>query len=162
MAKKKCKSIILALIAMTVVFSGVASAQVIFTNVETSTYTVTPYANTDTMQVVKVQFTPGVAGTFLSAIPFGNFFLHKIAINPGATAPTDNYDIYLKDENGIDLLGGAGVDRDTVNSEQVYPIYGSGWYGDVFVPQTTSFSISGNSQAGALGEMFLYIPVKKK
>jgi hypothetical protein len=29
----------------------------------------------------------------------------------GGTAPTDNYDITLKDEDGIDILNGLGADR---------------------------------------------------
>lgn len=33
-------------------------------------------------------------------------------------APTDNYDVTLTDANGVDVLGGAGVDRDTANTEQ--------------------------------------------
>lgn len=33
-------------------------------------------------------------------------------------APTDNYDITVTDANGVDVLGGAGVDRDTANTEQ--------------------------------------------
>lgn len=34
-------------------------------------------------------------------------------------APTDNYDITLTDADGIDVLAGAGANRDTANTEQV-------------------------------------------
>lgn len=41
-----------------------------------------------------------------------------IISNPGATAPTDNYDVALLDGDGFDLLGGAGADRDTAVTER--------------------------------------------
>lgn len=47
----------------------------------------------------------------------------KVITNPGATAPTDNYDIILGDpaDNALDALAGALANRDTANTEQVYP-----------------------------------------
>jgi hypothetical protein len=36
-----------------------------------------------------------------------------------AAAPADNYDVTLLDEDGVDVLMGAGADRDTANTEQV-------------------------------------------
>jgi hypothetical protein len=35
----------------------------------------------------------------------------------GAAAPTDNYDVTIVDENGVDVLAGLGADRDTANTE---------------------------------------------
>jgi hypothetical protein len=45
-------------------------------------------------------------------------------------APSDNYDVIIKDDDGYDVLMGAGVDRDTANTEQVLAsslgcVYGS-------------------------------------
>ncbi len=34
-------------------------------------------------------------------------------------APTDNYDVTVTDDEGYDILGGAGTDRDTANTETV-------------------------------------------
>ena len=34
-------------------------------------------------------------------------------------APTDNYDVTVTDQDGIDVLNGAGANRDTANTEQV-------------------------------------------
>lgn len=45
--------------------------------------------------------------------------------NPGATAPTDNYDITLIDGDGMDRLQGVGANRDTANSEQAPVVYTS-------------------------------------
>ncbi len=45
--------------------------------------------------------------------------LISLVTNPGATAPTDNYDVVINDDNSEDVLVGAGVDRDTANTELV-------------------------------------------
>lgn len=45
--------------------------------------------------------------------------------NPGATAPTANYDITLVDGDGLDRLQGVGLNRHTTNSEQVPVVYAS-------------------------------------
>lgn len=37
----------------------------------------------------------------------------------GGNAPTDNYDIVLNDADGVDVLLGAGQNRDTANTESV-------------------------------------------
>lgn len=49
--------------------------------------------------------------------------LLKGVTDPSATAPTDDYDIVITDEEGVDVLGQSHDDlanRDTANSEQVY------------------------------------------
>lgn len=44
----------------------------------------------------------------------------RLITDPGTSnAPTDNYDITILDEDGYDVLMGAGIDRDTSNTEQV-------------------------------------------
>lgn len=42
-----------------------------------------------------------------------------LATDPGSPAPTDNYDITVTDEDGMDVLMGGGADRDTANTEYV-------------------------------------------
>jgi len=37
----------------------------------------------------------------------------------GTDAPTDNYDILINDVDGVDVLLGAGANRDTANNEAV-------------------------------------------
>lgn len=49
--------------------------------------------------------------------------LVKAVTNPGSAAPTDNYDVTLTDEDGIDVLAGCDddlADRDTTTTEEVY------------------------------------------
>ena len=43
----------------------------------------------------------------------------NIVTNPGATAPTDNYDVTLVGEGARDVLNGAGLNRDTANTEDI-------------------------------------------
>ena len=42
-----------------------------------------------------------------------------LVTDPGATAPTDNYDVVVNDADSIDVLAGAGANRDTANTEYV-------------------------------------------
>jgi hypothetical protein len=66
------------------------------------------------------------AATFpATVIPAFEGRIVEIRTNPGAVAPTDNYDITLVDADGIDRLRGTGVDRDTANSEAA-PVVFSG------------------------------------
>ena len=49
--------------------------------------------------------------------------LIKGVTDPGAAAPTDNYDIVITDAEGVNVLGNCLddlVDRDTANTEEVY------------------------------------------
>ena len=53
--------------------------------------------------------------------------LIKIVTDPGATAPTDNYDVVLTDDEGVDLSVhmddvaiAALIARDTANTEETY------------------------------------------
>ena len=45
--------------------------------------------------------------------------VERLVTDPGATAPTDNWDLVINDEDGTDILVGAGANRDTANTEQV-------------------------------------------
>jgi hypothetical protein len=49
---------------------------------------------------------------------------------PGAAAdaPDDNYDVYIKDSAGHDILLGAGMNRDTANTEYVAETSVAGTY----------------------------------
>lgn len=59
-------------------------------------------------------------GTFpATAIPPIDGRLVALITNPGATAPTDNWDLTLVDDNALDRLGGVGANRDTTTSERV-------------------------------------------
>lgn len=46
--------------------------------------------------------------------------LFQVTTDPdGTAAPTDNYDVEVKDSDGVDLLAGNGANRDTANIEHI-------------------------------------------
>jgi hypothetical protein len=51
-----------------------------------------------------------------------NGFLIRVVTNPGATAPTANYDVVINDENSIDVAQATLANRHTSNTEEVYPV----------------------------------------
>jgi hypothetical protein len=75
----------------------------------------------------------------------------RLATDPagGGSAPTDNYDITLIDEDGFDGLAGGGADRDTANNEQAAPIITNA-QNAVFVCGTYTFTIAnaGDTKSG--------------
>ena len=76
----------------------------------------------------------------------------RVITNPGATAPTDDYDITVNDpdDSSFDIMGGALADRDTANTEQVYPVI-SGAATPVLAMGAHTVKISGNSVNSATG-----------
>ena len=49
----------------------------------------------------------------------GSGYVVRAVTDPGALAPTDNYDIVVNDANSVDVMGGLLENRDTANSEQI-------------------------------------------
>lgn len=85
----------------------------------------------------------------------GKYFLYAMETDPGATAPTDNYDVALNDANGMDILGGAGADRDTENTEKVMPRI-NGVEAPVPIDGTITLSVANNAVNSANGTIKLY------
>ncbi len=72
------------------------------------------------VEVYEVAWTSDASGNATGTFNDIYGFLIKMVTDP-TDGPTDNYDITLVDEYGADALQGAGADRDTTNSETVYP-----------------------------------------
>ena len=85
-------------------------------------------------------------------------YVAKAITNPGSTAPTDNYDIAFGDpaDTALDALANALGDRDTSNTEQVYPTV-SGATSPVYVNGTYLFKLTNNSVNSATGVVVLYL-----
>lgn len=74
----------------------------------------------------------------------------RYATNPGSTAPTDDYDIVINDEDSIDIAAGGLADRDTSNSEQLLT-GGDAKDGAAFMGVLSLVvSNAGNAKAGVL------------
>ncbi len=76
-----------------------------------------------TYSVRKIKFawesdTGNADGTTIAAF---TGVLVRLATVPsgGGTQPDDNYDVVINDEDGLDVLMGAGANRDETNAEQV-------------------------------------------
>jgi hypothetical protein len=74
----------------------------------------------------------------------------KIVTNPGATAPTASYDIYLYDKDGIDICSGNLADRSATITEQYIPDPPIWVDGEI----TLSIANAGDSK---IGEIEIYI-----
>jgi hypothetical protein len=76
--------------------------------------------------------------------------------NPGTVNPTASYDVTVTDDDGYDLLGGAGANRSATNTERVLPIVASGIVGTVAVNGNTTINITGNSVNSAQTTITLF------
>ena len=81
----------------------------------------------------------------------------EVAAEPGTPAPTDNYDIELVDAEGMDVLGGAGKDRDASNPERFVPIVGGIRTPAWIAEEELTFSLTGNSVNSAQGTVVIYV-----
>ena len=80
-------------------------------------------------------------------------FLYSAETNPGSTAPTDDYDIAINDEDVCDIAGTLLNNRDTSNSEMVNFINASASY--PMVRGNLTFVLTNNSVASATGSLIL-------
>ena len=67
-----------------------------------------------------------------------------LVTDPGATAPTDDYDITITDPDGYDVMQAAGANRDTANTETAVPTAKSVAFGLL----TLNVANAGNAKVG--------------
>lgn len=83
--------------------------------------------------------------------------LLALETNPGATAPTDNYDVTIEDGGGHDVLEGVGANRDTATTEKATVVYlGTSVHPVVDDSDTLTLKIGGNSVNSAVTVIKLY------
>jgi len=88
-------------------------------------------------------------------IPGVDAFLTLVVTDPGATAPTTLYDITLNDEYGVDVMGGALVDRSATATEQAMPLI-AGCPVPRVVDGPLTFALTGNSINSAIGKCYVH------
>lgn len=93
--------------------------------------------------------TASISDTFLDKIR--GMYITEGRTNPGSTAPTDNYDITITDEDGIDIMGGSLTNRDEANSEAVAPAIATGLYWPRIITDNITFTLANNSVNSATG-----------
>jgi len=94
---------------------------------------------------------PNATTSVADSLVFKGLYLSYVETNPGATAPTDNYDITVLAASGVDLMGGALANRDTSNTEIAFPATASR-----LVDGALTFTLSNNSVNSAVGTVKLY------
>ena len=114
----------------------------------TATYTITQPQDGKSM-VIAVSVSDDASGTtatFTDSTVMG-YFLCSMETSPGSTAPTNDFDIYLRTAGGVDILGGAGLNLDSPTPAVAYPTIDSstGQKGCVPVNSALTMSFSGNS-----------------
>lgn len=119
--------------------------------------TVTHYTIGHVRKVVVDWVADAAAGTIPDTVlPVLEGRLMELTTNPGAVAPTDNYDITLEDGEGVDRLQGVGVNRDTANTETAIPVYsGSTVHPVVSRSDVLTLKIANNSVNSATGRIIL-------
>jgi hypothetical protein len=93
------------------------------------------------LSIFTVTLTTATGGTGSIAIPNMDGWLMKVVTNPGATAPTDDYDITLIDDLGVDAAASLLLNRDTTNTEMV-TTFVSGAPTPLFLAGTHTFTVA--------------------
>ena len=88
--------------------------------------------------------------------------LLSLKTNPGATAPTDNYDITIEDGDAIDVLQGVGANRDTSNSEQAAIVQATSVNPWIHRGETLTFKVANQSVNNAIIVARLLVRVFEK
>jgi len=89
--------------------------------------------------IPNTNFVPKISGKIIA-----------IETNPGATAPTDNYDIVIDDADGHDVLEAAGANRDTANTEKTAVAFGTYFGSPVSVEDVLTLKITNQSVNAAI------------
>jgi len=73
------------------------------------------------VKLIKYAWTSAADGSVSQASTeaYDGQILAVATVPDGVAAPTDDYDIELQDDNSLDVLAGAGANRDTANTEYV-------------------------------------------
>lgn len=97
--------------------------------------------------VHKIKWTwTSAAGGAADLVTVGNYAGRVLSLvtDPGAAAPTDNYDVTVTDPDGYDVLQGAGANRDTATTETAVPTAESVAFGTL----TLNVSNAGDAKEG--------------
>lgn len=103
---------------------------------------------------VTIPWTSDGSGNYTESMVLRGWLV-EIQTDPGATAPTDNYDIKLKDSNSVDVLADLALNRDTATTEFI-PTPGSGITILKYLNGTYTFDVS-NAGAAKTGTAVLTI-----
>lgn len=89
----------------------------------------------------------GSGGGGQTSAAFDGVLERLVTVPDGVAAPTDNYDITITDEDGVDVLVGAGANRSATVTQQVTTASLSAVAGDRLTLNVTN---AGNAKAGTV------------
>ena len=116
-------------------------------------------ANRRTVEVVTVDWVADSADATVPtlSLPLEGFLIKAIT-NPGATAPSANYDITLTDpeDSALDAAASLLINRHTSTTEQVYPLI-SGAACPILLAGTYGIAVAGNAVNSATGRIIFYL-----
>lgn len=93
----------------------------------------------------------GVTGTIYFPDKLFGYLFYCAVTDPGATAPTDNYDIELTKANGEEVFDSMLINRDTATTETAWS---SGYH---IVDGDLTFTLSNQSEDNATGTLTIYL-----
>ena len=152
------KKLLLALFLILILAESIFAATPGTVTITSSTITVQGQASRKTVTLSWVASVDAatVPSTTITAATYGigGWYFYSAETNPGATAPTDNYDIVINDADSIDLAGGLLANRDTSTTEMVNVALGTlGQY--PIIRGDLTFVLSNNAVNSALGTCIL-------
>lgn len=86
-------------------------------------------------------------------------FLLALETNPGATAPSANYDITIEDGEAVDVLTSLGANRHTSSTEYVNLVVDTYFHRPVSSSDSLTLKIANNSNTSATTKIILYYSV---
>lgn len=96
-----------------------------------------------------------VPNTVINAATYGlaGWYLYSAETNPGATAPTADYDIVLNDADGVDVSGGLLMNRSDTVTQLV--LIGNATHGFPVVRSNLTMVLTNNAVGAATGTLIL-------
>lgn len=134
---------------------------------QTSTWTETQTRMADGYRITTLAFTADSTGTVASYETTAYFrgVIKQVVTNPDTSlapadstgrTPSDNYDITLTNVDGVDVMGGALANRDSVNTEMAFPKSpaNADW---LFINDSKlTVAVTGNTKPNARGTIKIY------
>lgn len=120
------------------------------------TFTITFTASSDNATIPTYTISALAQPTLMNFIK--GYWIYTVETNPGTTGPTDEYDIVINDVHGLDVMGGALLNRSITSTQNVFPKFVQ--TATAFVPldgTTLSIVVTNNAVNSATCAMKFYL-----
>jgi len=102
---------------------------------------------------------PSTATSTAITADIAGWYVYAIETNPGAVAPTADYDVVVNDAEGLDIAGGMLANRSATATEKITPRLDSTYsiFGGVLIDGALTLVISNQSVVSATGTVKLIL-----